>query len=412
MKSEIRQSTITALDDKVHKNKYGQYLKTIHINKLRGFENQTINFDFPVTALIGPNGGGKTTVLGACALLYKSMAPRNFFTKSQQFDLEMKNWSISYEALDRNTVKSTDTVKRTASFSRARWNRDALEREVLFFGISRTLPAVERRDLLKFADVHAAFGQEQINSLSPNAASCISRILGKDVSKFQEVHTQTNGEITLYTGKNDSGCTYSEFHFGAGESSVIRMVNAIEKISDNGLILIEEIENGLHPVAAIKVVEYLITKAAEKSLQVVFTTHSEHVISLLPNDAIWASLNGKLQQGKLDIMSLRTLVGDVSAKLIIFVEDYFAQNWVLSMLRSNKDIALEAISIYPMSGDGTAVSVQKNRKKDPSILIPSICVIDGDSKQDDDEELQIYRLCGEAPERYIFDSLMEPSDLM
>lgn len=83
MKSEIRQSTINNLDNKVRKNDYGQYLKAIHINKLRGFKNEIINFDFPVTALIGPNGGGKTTVLGACALLYKSMAPRLFLLKAR-----------------------------------------------------------------------------------------------------------------------------------------------------------------------------------------------------------------------------------------------------------------------------------------------------------------------------------------
>lgn len=321
----------------------------------------------------------------------------------------MKDWSISYEAIDQKTLKS-DIVKRTASFSRARWNRDALEREVLFFGISRTLPAVERRDLLKFADVHAAFDKEQINSLSINAAASISRILGKDVSKFQEVHTHNNGEVTLYTGENDSGCTYSEFHFGAGESSVIRMVNAIEKIGKNGLILIEELENGLHPVAAFRVVEYLISIAAEKSLQIVFTTHSEHVISVLPDDAIWASLNSKLQQGKLDIMSLRTLVGDVSEKLTIFVEDNFAKKWVSSMLRTNKNIALDTISIYPMSGDGTAVKVQKSRLNDPSIQIPSICVIDGDSEQIDEKELRIYRLYGKAPEMYIFNSILDKID--
>ena len=42
---------------------------------------------------------------------------------------------------------------------------------------------------------------------------------------------------------------YSEFNFGSGESSVIRMVADIESQRENALVLIEEIENGLHPLA-------------------------------------------------------------------------------------------------------------------------------------------------------------------
>ncbi|WP_313185448.1 AAA family ATPase [Lacrimispora sp.] len=89
MKSEIRLSTISSLKNKAQKLNYQKYLKKVHINKLRAFADQTIEFDFPVTALIGPNGGGKTTVLSSCALLFKSVQPRNFFTKSPQFDKEM-----------------------------------------------------------------------------------------------------------------------------------------------------------------------------------------------------------------------------------------------------------------------------------------------------------------------------------
>ena len=95
-KSGISDSIIKDLQNKVQNDNYGKYLKKININRCRAFEDQTIKFDFPVTALIGPNGGGKTTILGASAILYSSIAPRQFFTKNLQLDEEMENWSISY----------------------------------------------------------------------------------------------------------------------------------------------------------------------------------------------------------------------------------------------------------------------------------------------------------------------------
>lgn len=75
LKSEIRESHINKLTEKVHKNKYQDYLKSMRLTKIRGFRDAEISFDFPVTALIGPNGAGKTTVLGAAGLLYKQVPP-------------------------------------------------------------------------------------------------------------------------------------------------------------------------------------------------------------------------------------------------------------------------------------------------------------------------------------------------
>lgn len=62
-KSEIRASTIHALEDKVSKGNYKKYLSRLVLKRVRGFTDREVTFDFPVTALVGPNGGGKTTIL-------------------------------------------------------------------------------------------------------------------------------------------------------------------------------------------------------------------------------------------------------------------------------------------------------------------------------------------------------------
>lgn len=408
-KSEIRPSQIQKLLEKSRKLHYEQYLYKVGLVKCRAFVNQTITFDFPVTALIGPNGGGKTTILGACALTYDSVSPRQFFTRNRQLDQEMKNWSITYDLVDRSKNK-TDVVKRTASFSREKWYRDAVHRDVRFFGISRTLPAVERKDLSRFTNKNVVFSSDKIHTLSPEAASHISKILGKDVSDYSVIQTDKFGNLTLLSGKTESGTSYSEFHFGAGESSIIKMVIGIENISDQGLVLIEEIENGLHPLATARLVDYLIDVANRKNVQVIFTTHSEYAIAPLPAEAVWAAVDGTAIQGKLDIHSLRSLTGNVSSKLVIYTEDSFAKKWVEAILRSDKAVAMDAINVYPMNGDGTAVKANKYHNLDPSNKVKSICIIDGDSKQKDDPSEGVFRLPGEAPELYVFDEVVDKID--
>ncbi|EDH7246810.1 hypothetical protein CBN47_17525, partial [Salmonella enterica subsp. enterica serovar Agona] len=68
--------------DKVQDNKFNQYVKRITLKNVRGFDEEIVEFKTPVTALIGTNGGGKSTILGAVALAYKNVKPSKFFPKS------------------------------------------------------------------------------------------------------------------------------------------------------------------------------------------------------------------------------------------------------------------------------------------------------------------------------------------
>lgn len=188
------------------------------------------------------------------------------------------------------------------------------------------------------------------------------------------------------------------------------MIMGIERAQDDSLILIEEIENGLHPLATLRLVDYLINVAERKRLQIIFTTHSEYAIEPLPAEAVWASLDGSVMQGKLDINSLRSLRGEVNSAIIIFTEDEFAKEWVLAMLRYKDDIATDAVEVFGMGGDGVAVNANKYHNNDPSKKTDSICIIDGDSSQIDNDEDRVFRLPGEAPESYIFDEIMDVID--
>ena len=410
-KSEIRDSIINGLIERTNKKNFGKYLSKMFLNKVRAIENQMISFDFPVTAIIGTNGGGKTTILGAAAIIYRIIQPKKYFARGGNLDIDMQNWQIRYEIIDRE-VNPQENIKRTANYKRLRWNRTPLHREVLDFGVSRTVPPIEKNDFNRFANSKISFHEDHIFPVDEELSTHVGRILGKDISNFRMIKFSDTGIIEFISGMNEEGTQYSEFHFGAGESSVIRMVAQIESLPNNSLVLIEEIENGLHPVATIKMVEYLIDVAHRKRIQTIFTTHSNDALAPLPPMAIWATINGTLFQGKLEIKSLRTITGQIESKLAIFVEDNFAKLWIESILRTDSSIAIDHIEVHPLSGDGNAVNVHIFHNQNPSIStkMPSICFIDGDSLQKENEEKLIFRLPGESPEGYIYDSIMESLD--
>ncbi len=404
--SEIRVSIVNELLDKVRQNKYGKYLLKAKIGKIRGFTGEDISFDFPVTALVGPNGSGKSSVLGVAGCAYKDIKPGMFFPKSAIGDESMAGWKVEYEIIDKD-VNHRQSIRRTSSFRSAKWARDeVVSRDVYFFGIERTVPAGEKtkyKKLTRSSYHHTG----SLTSLSASVAKQIEHILGKDVSKFNVTDIGHNDKF--FVGDN-KGNRYSEFHFGAGESSIIRMVSEIESASDNSLVLIEEIENGLHPVATRRMVEYLIDVATRKSIQTIFTTHSDYALMPLPQEAIWACIDGRLRKGRLNVESLRAISGRVDKKLAIFVEDEFAKNWVDTILRERLKSDYDQLEVHAVAGDGNAVSIHKSHTANPSIKFKSLCIIDGDSSQVSDDSIGILRLPGTQPERSVFDDILKNVD--
>jgi len=129
--------------DRVRRRRYRKYLLRLRLGHLRGFRDQEVEFHYPVTALIGTNGGGKSTILGAAALAYKNTFPRTFFPKASVGDDAMADWRFEAELFDRD--KNGDApFPRTARFAQLKWRRDDFpEREVLYIEIQRTVPAGE-----------------------------------------------------------------------------------------------------------------------------------------------------------------------------------------------------------------------------------------------------------------------------
>ena len=403
LKSEIRQTQITGLSERVRKDSYRQYLKVVRLNKVRGFSGASVMFDFPVTALVGPNGGGKSTVLGAAACAYKSIKPSIFFPKSSIGDNSMAEWSIEYDLLDRN-INPTAPIRRSSSFRQLKWVRgEVVSREVSYFGIQRTVPAGERpqfKKLMRPSYIHPS----PLETLPAVACQEIEHILGRSVVEFRKTMVGTSD--SFHVGRNQDA-EYSEFHFGAGESSIIRIVTAIELLPESSLILIEELENGLHPIATRRLVEYLISAAERRKIQAIFTTHSDDALTVLPSDAVWSCLEGNTQQGKLSIKTLRAISGKVDTALAIFCEDSFGRFIVEALIREVLTAYHDQLEVHAVAGDGNAVRIHKNRLNDPTAKYRSLCVIDGDSQKVENSDEGIYRLPGIQPEAEVFRAIYE-----
>lgn len=198
---------------------------------------------------------------------------------------------------------------------------------------------------------------------------------------------------------------YSQFHFGAGEASIIETIDRIEQAPPNALVLIEEVENGLHPVAVRLFVNYLKNVARRKRLQILFTTHSQDAVDQLPGEAIWASINKRAYNGKLSIDSLRAITGNAPNTRVIFVEDEFVVAWVRNAIGRHGGNMAQTTKVFAAGGYPNVLNVCDFHNKSPLMAARAIALVDGDLYKPDANPLPNYaRYLGDGfPEAIVFD---------
>lgn len=388
--NQIRPSEIDELFRRVRQRAYPDYLFSMELKRLRGFVDASVRFDFPVTALVGPNGAGKTTVLGAAGLIYSEVPPRRFFARSGVYDRSMAGWKVEYDvrAAGSQIPRTASYTEETEDARRSKWNRKAVARPVEVIGVNRTLPLSERSEGYRFGK--GDFIGINETAFQENVTRAIERILGKTAADYLQVDADAEGKYSILARRpaDESLPGYSEFHFGAGEASIIRIVSAIEAVQNGALILIEEVENGLHPLATQRLVEYLMDVCRRKGTQVIFTTHSNAALKPLPGDAVWSAHRGRLAQGKLDVESLRALTGEIEARLALFAEDKFGSLVAEVTLRrfsdlSDADVDLSGIEIHALGGASQARDQARYNNNNPSRTYPAVALLDGDKRTED-----------------------------
>jgi hypothetical protein len=87
-----------------------------------------------------------------------------------------------------------------------------------------------------------------------------------------------NQAFLLRVGRGNPAKYHTEKNFGLGELCVLKLMLSLQDCPNNSLVLIDELEMALHPMAQIKFVEYLKEISAQKNLTTIVSTHSASLI--------------------------------------------------------------------------------------------------------------------------------------
>lgn len=382
-------------------------LDWIEIDNIRGWQGQRIRFPFPIVAISGENGSGKSTIIQACGAVYqkykstgsvkqKGTKYASDFFPSTFWD-EIRNAQIRFGYTEGREVKESSIRKHT---ERWKGNVERPIRPVQFLDLSRILPISGRTGYAKIAK--STHTEASAETFDESRLGRLSNILGHkyDQAKMAKADVDLERPIPVLRRTN---AAYSGYHQGQGETTIAELIQA--DLPKYGLILIDEIESSLHPRAQRRLVRDLATVCRERELQIILTTHSPYVLEELPKEA---RLQIFEQDGERQAMIgvspefALSHMDDVShPECEIYVEDEAARTLVAEML-SQKDRDLGSrllITTFGAASVGYQLGQMVDGKRWPrpvGVFLdgecaagPGCCVLPGD----------------DAPERVVFEEL-------
>lgn len=301
-------------------------IRSLHIKKLKGLVNLDISMEKNLTAIMGVNGVGKSTILHALACMFSPFERGEnhkfnfFFTPTPDASWQGSRLTMTY--FDENTQSEVvrDYQKSTTRWSPRYTNRP--KRDTFYLGVDSGLPEIEKERQTSYIDY---LTNDSDDDLSERIITAASEILNKDYQRLTSHKTKTKKLFGVHTA---SDITYSSLSMGAGEQRLIKILTTVYHAAPYSLILIDEIDLLLHGDAQKRLIKKLSGIAAHKNLQIVFTTHSLEIGKLTD----WIDIRYLLQTKE------RTLVYDritpdiiydmnreLEQPLAIYVEDDLAE---------------------------------------------------------------------------------------
>ena len=265
------------------------FLRSISLMGIRGIADLTVNLEYPVTVIGGANLSGKTTVLFAAGCAYsdpspesKSLQPRVLF---RGYHPGYGNHSDELCSVDLTFTYHTPQGPRIMAWrrSKGKWRRNFAgakgtsqpERLVYLRRISDLRSVSEVREIRNLDRQKSPPKQSQMPGWEREAAE---RMLGVEYSK---VVFLSSGNHDMLFAHQKSGAKYSELHMAAGERTILRLLTDVAYLK-NALILIDEVEAGLHPQLQRLLMMKLQELALLRNHQIIVTTQSNLVLDTVP----------------------------------------------------------------------------------------------------------------------------------
>ena len=371
---------------------------------LRGINSLDINFEYPITAIAGRNGAGKSTILAIVSCAYHNYKvgfklpkrKNSYYTFSDFFiqhsqEVPPDGIQIEYFFAHNSWKKSPNHpedigigMQRRRKNKGGKWNDydDRLKKNVVFLGIERIVPHIERSQARSYSK---AFIDSVSKGWETKVKDAVGYVLGRKYEKFRYSEYSKYSLPIVQVGD----VVYSGFNMGAGENALFEIFSTIYSCGDGALLVMDEVELGLHAEAQRRFIEKLKEVCLETYTQVICTTHSREIFDCLPYDARFfvETVNGKtkITEGISSEFAFAKLAASPGTELELLVEDEVARTLIAACLPSSLRSRLGIHVIGSASALSRQLSALYVRN---AVSGRSLAVFDGDQRAKSADNLE------------------------
>lgn len=274
-------------------------LTDIRLKGIRGFRDARVRFDYPVSVIAGGNASGKSTVLFAAACAYsvpdtgvRDFVPSTLFPdyRSRAGGRQDHRGEVILD-FDYLTPEGRQSMRwrRSKGWNRSfmgRKNATQPSRRVYLRTLSNLSNPSEVRGILSMSRLESTPDER---SMTASQIAFAHRMLP---FRYSEVVSLLSGRKDLLFASQEGGAAYSELHMAAGERAILRISREVAQLKE-ALVLIDEVEAGLHPRVQKLLMLELQQLALRNELQIIVTSHSPVVLDSVP-------MNGRVFLERLD----------------------------------------------------------------------------------------------------------------
>ncbi|OBQ59256.1 ATP-dependent nuclease [Mesorhizobium erdmanii] len=385
-------------------------LDWIEIEGIRGWVGQRIPFNFPIVAVVGENGSGKSTILQCAASTYQPPAnarrsedsenskgwfASDFLPKTIWEDVRAGEIKFSVREGERSRIGS---VRKPGD--RWRGNPERPDRSVNYIDLRRLQPIVARTGYSKLAK--DATMEMSASAFDKVKLARLSQIMGRAFGATRMALTDADDKRIVPVFQ-DRDQTYSGYHAGAGQMTIAEFLRV--EPEQHSLLLIDEIETSLHPRAQRRLIRDLAEMCRERDMQIIVTTHSPYVLAELPLEARIYLMQGQsgrhVMTGVSPEFAMTKMDEYPHPECEIYVEDIRSQTLLREILVAHSKGLVERCSMIPfgLASVGRTLGIMVSQNRFPR---PSYVFLDGDQSEAPGCTLLPG---GDAPERVVFGDL-------
>ena len=362
-----------------------------HIKNIKKAELE-IPFDNGIYTFVGANGCGKSTLM----LCMAQLLSKNQLGKLRIGDID--NYSfVEYKNDDLVQKWCWNSTGHLVSKGQS-FKYNGMYEGSLFYG-TRFEDSTNIEQMIQEGKIT----EERIADADKQVKEQLSYIIHGDLKHYGTLMRLKNKKVAEELGITNrpyfirvGSCLISQYRMSSGECLLISLLhflyNSIERrslpVDKKVLVLIDELELALHPIAINRLMEYLQKLVNEHSNLVIYlSSHFPEVIRRMSPSSLYRLNN---VDGNLTLESncypsylIRDLYSNVAPDFLFLVEDHLAQFVVNRVLSQNNLRSSKLIHCVPVGGANNVLELHRElySKKILGTNAKILSILDGDMQE-------------------------------